>query len=132
MMAQPIPTPGIPGTISPKVARLRWIRQADFHDTRAYRADTADGYLLALVSRDAAGEGGKLLWHLSVSHKNGGGQFDRLPSWDELKHAAYRLVPADVPFVLIFPRRSTPAEAYVNIAETCLHLWESTEARIDQ
>jgi hypothetical protein len=60
------------------------------------------------------------------------GQPDRCPTWDELKHAAYRLVPADVPLVLVFPRRSTPPELYVNIAEYCLHLWESEDETIDR
>jgi len=130
---------GIPGTLSPEAARIRWIRKADFLDPvshavcRVYHADVPDGFLVALLSRDLVPpEPGKLLWHLSVSHRDKANRPDRCPNWDELKHAFYRLVQEDVPFVLIFPRRTTPAEMYVNIHETTLHLWESQEGGIDR
>jgi hypothetical protein len=84
-----------------------------------------------MVGREPAGTGGRLLWHISVSHRDANSQPDRCPNWDELKHAAYRLVPADVPLVLIFPRRTTPKKLYVNVMESCLHLWESDEVGID-
>jgi len=124
---------GIPGTIAPEAGRLRWIRRSDDPGTgaRTYSADVADGRLWAMVSQDAAGKGSKPLWHISVSHRTPDLKPGRLPSWDELKSAAYRLVQADVPFILIFPRRSTPDSGYVNLAENCLHLWESDQ-EIDQ
>jgi len=128
---------GIPGTISPEARRIRWRRLDDLptggpEPARVYEADVADGSLLATVGREPAGRGGRLLWHVAVSHRDRQGKPDRCPSWDELKHAAYRLLQADVVLVLIFPRRSAAAEGgYVDIAQTCLHLWES-EKEIDR
>jgi hypothetical protein len=122
---------GIPGTISSEAKAIRWHRMPDAPAGRVYAADVADGVLTAVVSQDAAGESGRLLWHVSVSHRDREGRKDRVPTWDELKHAAYRLVQADVPLVLIFPRRSTPAENYVNVHDTCLHLWEA-ETDVDR
>ncbi len=131
---------GIPGTIAPEATRIRWIRFGDRQDpltgavTRCYEALVADGRLVALLSQDLVPDGtpeGKRLWHLSVSHRDQHNRPDRVPSWDELKHAMYRLVQADVPMILIFPRRSTPADQYVDVNPTTLHLWESTEP-VDQ
>ncbi len=127
---------GIPGTLSPEAARIRWLRGQDLQDPasgticRTYHADVADGLLVAMLSHDCVPDAtpqGRLLWHLSVSHRDRANRPDRVPTFDELKSAMYRLVQADVPMVLIFPRRSTPADQYVNVHETCLHLWESTE-----
>lgn len=118
---------GIPGSIGDDAKRIRWIRQADYSTpigpARTYLAEVADGRLKALVSHDEVAPG-KRLWHISVSHNDRDGVPDRCPNWDELKSAAYRLLQMDRPLVLIFPRRSAP---YVNIHDTCLHLWESTE-----
>lgn len=122
---------GIPGTLSPDAARLRWLRMEDHGGCRRYRAETPDGFLVAMVGQEPCGLNGRPIWHLSVSHRDKNTQPDRVPNWDELKHAAYRLIPADVPLVLIFPRRSTPADRYVNLAENCLHVWESEDALID-
>jgi hypothetical protein len=114
---------GIPGTISAEAKRIRWNRLEDTAwGGRAYRADTGDGILVALLSQDPAGAGGKLLWHLSVSHRDRDDKPDRCPNWDELKRAVYELVKADVCMVLIFPRRGAP---YVDVHPTTLHLWES-------
>ncbi len=113
---------GIPGTLSPDVTHLRWIRHDDKPAGRTYRAETTTGLLWAIVSRDPAGVGGRVIWHISISHRDRDGNPNRVPTWDELKHAVYRLIPEDVCMVLIFPRRSAP---YVNVYDTCLHLWES-------
>jgi len=112
---------GIPGTISAEAKLIRWQRMPDAECGRTYHADVPDGYLTAVLSQDPAGKNGKLLWHLSVSHKDKFGNPDRCPNWDELKRAAYELVKMDTPLVLIFPRRSAP---YVDLHPTTLHLWE--------
>lgn len=124
---------GIPGTISEAAARIRWIRGSDDDrsKSRVYTADVADGRLVALVSRDEVREG-VLLWHVSVSHRGPNGKPDRYPDWDELKHAAYRLIPEDVPLVMVFPRRSSAGTPnYVNIHPTTFHLYESEDKEID-
>lgn len=135
--------PGIPGTISNDAKLIRWQRMPDPADilinrelkealapgTRQYRANTADGgYLRALLSHEPLGKNGRLLWHISVSHRDRFGTPDRVPTWDELKRAVYELVKADVCMVLLFPRRSAP---YVNIMDTCLHLFED-ESGLDE
>ena len=113
----------IPGTISPEAKCIQWCRNQRCQGY-VYEAILIDGMLTAIVSHDPAGKLGKLLWHVSVSHRDAAGIEDRCPTWDELKHAKYQLVPADVPMVLVFPRKTAP---YVNTASTCLHLWESEE-----
>jgi len=117
---------GIPGTVSEETRGIRWFLRKDKAPLggKAYQAQVADGWLVALVTRDEAGENGRKLWHISVSHRNHDNEPDRCPTFDELKHAAYRLVQAEVCWVLIFPRRTTPTDHYVNLHETCLHLWE--------
>ena len=116
---------GIPGTIRDDVKRLNWHRIDDHGGCKRYKAITPDGgMLVAMVGHEPAGKDEKLLWHISVSHRDKNGQPDRCPNWDEMKHAAYRLIQGDIPFMLIFPRRSAP---YVDVYSTCLHLWEATE-----
>lgn len=122
--------PGIPGTIGEETKRIRWMRlegppaipgmPVSIY-SRCYRADTADGFLIAMVSQDQCPEG--LLWHISVSHRDKANKPDRCPTWDELKHAAYRLIQEDVALVLVFPKRSEP---YVDIHPTTLHLWQES------
>ena len=63
---------------------------------------------LALVGR----EDGK--WHVSVSHPK------REPSWDEMRAARERFTPDEVTMAMILP----PRAEYVNVHETCLHLWQ--------
>lgn len=73
-------------------------------DTNAYRGSTG---CFALVSREVGPK------HISVSAEG------RYPTWDELASARDRFAP-DVRMVMHFPTR----EEYVNLHETCLHLWE--------
>lgn len=86
---------------------------------RRYIAEARDGVLLAMVSRDGG------LWHVSVSHRSGvrdGREvYTRCPTWDEVKHAVYTLVPDDVGMAMYFPKRS---DGYANAHATCLHVWE--------
>jgi hypothetical protein len=120
--------PGIPGTVSAEAKHLRWVKKReDSFDgvlLRHYEATTSDGILKACVSRDPAGKNGALLWHISISHRDRFDQPDRVPTWDEMKHAKYQLVSVDVCMVLIFPRKTA---TYVNLHDTCLHLWESED-----
>ncbi len=117
---------GIPGTIDASVRQLRWIRMPPRlqgnNPGPFYSAETADGTLYACVSHEAEGANGRKLWHLSVSHRDRDGRPDRVPNWAELKHARYRLVQADVSMILVFPK---PTANHLDLAETCLHLYES-------
>ena len=76
---------------------------------RGWRKQAGDGLLTVLVG-NARREG----WHMSISHP------DRYPGWDEISEARYRFVPDEVSMVMHLPPRSE----YVNLHETCFHLWE--------
>ena len=76
---------------------------------RGWQKQAGDGLLTVLVG-NAPGEG----WHMSISHP------DRYPDWDEISEARYRFVPDEVSMVMHLPPRSE----YVNLHETCFHLWE--------
>lgn len=53
-------------------------------------------------------------WHMSISaHK-------RYPTWDEIAEVWYKLTPANTAGGMILP----PPDAFVNISQTCLHIWE--------
>lgn len=70
-----------------------------------------EGECQILVSRD----NDKL--HLSISHEN------RYPTWDEIKAARYKYMPADMMVAMLLP----PEGEYVNVHENCFHLWEIKE-----
>ena len=72
-----------------------------------FRAARSDGTLTAFAGKEPAG------WHVSISHPT------RIPTWGEVL-AARELAPDDVTMAILFP----PAAEYVNVHETCLHLWE--------
>lgn len=100
---------------------LRQVVGRDESSVQTFTADVPDGKLSIIVSKD----GGK--WHISVAHRSafradGTEILTRTPTWDELKWAKYRLCPEDVEMAIIFPRATSVA--YVNVHETCLHLWE--------
>jgi len=48
---------GIPGSVSPEAARIRWYAIADHAGCSRYRADVADGLLIAMLSRDEVSPG---------------------------------------------------------------------------
>lgn len=75
-----------------------------------WQARVYDGTLTALVSNHE-----RVGWHISISHSG-----TRYPTWDELADAKERFVPDDVEMAMILPKR----EEYVNLHETCLHIWE--------
>lgn len=121
----------IPGTIVDQAAKsLRWHRIEDAPIGRRYRADSAEGILIAVLGHEPVEHNGIIqnLWHISVSFRTHAGEQNRCPNWDELKSAKYALVPEDVPMVLIFPKKTAP---YVNLHTTTLHLWEA-ESGIDE
>lgn len=122
---------GIPGTfINAQTRRIWFIEDGEFWTgdvlVKKYKAKVFDGVLGLLVSQDPAGEGGQLLWHISISHRQGwrhSGEevFTRLPTWDELKLAKYTFAPPEVAMAILLPAAGQP---YVDDHPTCLHLWE--------
>ena len=60
------------------------------------------------------------MWHVSVSHPN------REPSWDEVRRIREAATPDSVTMAMILPPRSE----YVNVHETCLHLWELRDGQV--
>jgi hypothetical protein len=53
-------------------------------------------------------------WHLSITCQ------DRYPTWDEIAHARYTLLPASILMAMLLP----PMQEYVNIHPNCFHLWQ--------
>lgn len=91
-----------------------------------YSAKVYDGVLHVIVSQCPAGDGGKLLWHLSISHRQGwrhSGEevFCRLPTWDELKLAKYKFIPPEIVMGILLPAKD---QGYVDDHPTCLQMWE--------
>lgn len=76
-----------------------------------------DGTLWAIVSNEPWG------WHLSVSFRNPRNELTRYPTWDELTHARYELLPDDIDVVMHLP---PPAE-YVALHDTTFHLHEQPD-----
>lgn len=84
---------------------------------RAWVRDVHDGQLRAFT----AIEDGR--WHLSISHARltkGKTVPGRYPSWDEIAHARYELLPGDLTFAMLLP----PLEEYVAVHPTTFHLHE--------
>jgi hypothetical protein len=87
---------------------------------RVFWATVADGVLMAIVAQ----EEGK--WHLSISHRLsivGPGNLPipgRYPTWDEIAHARYALLPDHLTFGILLP----PKAEYVNLHPTTFHLHE--------
>lgn len=82
-----------------------------------FRRTVPDGTLMACVSEEPQG------WHLSVSFSDHARNYTRYPSWDELAHARYELLPTDLDFVMHLP----PPEEYVALHKTTFHLHEFPE-----
>ena len=131
------PTPrhldGIPGTVEPGYREREIIelalsrdlvemwRAAGHHPGDYQLRHYAMGPCNVLVGREPAGSNGELLWHLTISAPS------RHPTWDEIKTARYRLLPADLTFGMLLP----PADQYVNVEaqDHVFHLWETTDPR---
>jgi len=78
-------------------------------DCRAFRGPNG---LNVLIGR----EGGD--WHISLSTET------RYPTWDELRDVCWALGPG-VRFKLVIP---TADDAYTNLHNYCLHVWQDREA----
>lgn len=76
-------------------------------DFGAYRM----GGCTVFVGRSSLG------WHVSISHPH------RYPTWDEIAHARYSLVPDDVTMAMLLP----PQSEFVNVHSNCFHLWEYSD-----
>jgi hypothetical protein len=84
---------------------------------QALGRNVSDGVLFAIVADEPAG------WHLSVSFRDHRGQYTRYPTWDELAHARYELLPDDIDVVMHLP----PPDQYVAVHDTTFHLHEHPE-----
>ena len=80
---------------------------------RILRRQVHDGELTAIISLDGG------LWHASVSHR-ASGKSPRYPTWDELAHARYELLPSDIDVVMHLP----PPSEFVALHDTTFHLHE--------
>ena len=64
----------------------------------------------AIIAGSTPGTG----WHLSISHPT------RYPTWDEIAHARYKLIPDAVVMGMLLPK----SFQYVNVHPNCFHLWQ--------
>lgn len=100
---------------------LIWQLQGVLGKTTCYRM----GGLFIMNSLEPVTGLDRMGYHMSISHPK------RLPTWDEIAHIRYELIPNEVPMVMVLP----PKEEYVNIHEYCLQLWDVEAAyfrRINQ
>lgn len=110
------PTPQ-PGTAFPPItpavltpALLRMMAQGHIQmDTRAFRM----GDLVVMVSHDPVNG-----WHMSVSHES------RQPTWDEVAHLRYALLPDQVTMAYLLP----PKDDYINLHPNCMQIVEVRRA----
>lgn len=102
---------------SPWVARGEHLIAEGMPPVRQFERNVHDGRLLALVDELPMG------WHMSLSFKDHRGRNSRYPSWDEVAHARYELLPGDLNFVMHLP----PTDRYVSAHPTCFHLHEHPE-----
>lgn len=103
--------------------RSPWVEdareRADFGvPMRWFRRQVGDGLLLACVSDEPV-----IGWHLSISFRDRRGRQSRYPTWDEIAHARYELLPHELDFVMHLP---PPAE-FVSIHATTFHLHQHPE-----
>lgn len=98
--------------------RSPWVRGDDlvFDDitTQCWERRVHDGTLRTFVAEEPDG------WHLSISHRTGTKRPGRYPSWDEIAHARYELLPDEVTVAMLLP----PPDEYVAAHPTTFHLHE--------
>jgi hypothetical protein len=104
--------------------RSPWIEDGDAQvvpgiASKQYRRNTSDGVLFAFVDELPTG------WHMSISFRDKRGRHTRYPSWDEITHARYELLPGDLSFAMILP----PKDNYLAVHPTTFHLHERPERR---
>ena len=89
---------------------------------RGYQRPAGGGHLTVLVAQAVWPGWDGPHWHLSVSHRTNEHppRPGRYPQWDEVADARYRFVPDGVTMAMLLP----PQAEYINIHETCFHLWE--------
>src|SRR3954452_7604681 len=76
------------------------LRQSGAIHVEVYQREVDDGHLSAFVTKEPSGPGGVVEWHLSISHRTNDvpARPGRYPTWDEIAHARYELLPADMTF----------------------------------
>lgn len=84
---------------------------------RWYHRRLGGGTLVAAV---ATPDGPEAEWHLSISFRDHRGKLTRYPTWDEIVHARELLLPDDLAFKIVLPRRLE----YVALHDTTFHLYE--------
>lgn len=89
-------------------------------DTWTYQQDVLDGHLTVMCGREPAG------FHLSISHRTNNLKPGRYPTWDEIIDARYRFCPPEATMAMLLP----PKAEYVNLHETCFHLWEIQKVKL--
>jgi hypothetical protein len=89
---------------------------------RGYQRPVADGHLTVFVAQAVWPGWNDPQWHLSISHRTNDRppRPGRYPEWGEVTEARYRFVPDDVTMAMLLP----PKAEYVNVHETCFHLWQ--------
>jgi hypothetical protein len=119
MKPQPITKQRSPWQEVPVPDRIRAVNP-EAHGLALWERRVSDGLLVALVCQEPLGVGRRLEWHLSISFRNHRGDLSRYPSWDEMAHARYELLPGDLEFVMFLP----PVGDYVALHDTTFHLHE--------
>lgn len=102
----------------------RWVQVANpfpIPGCATWQKTLKDGHLTVIVGEESGG------WHLSISHRTNHDppRPGRYPRWGEIKEARYRFVPDGVTMCMVLP----PEREYVNLADTCFHLWEHARWR---
>jgi hypothetical protein len=86
--------------------------------TQRWHRQVGDGVLTSFVALEPQG------WHLSISHHGrrlkSGRPMARYPTWDEITHARYELLPDDITVAMLLP----PPVEYVASHPTTFHLHE--------
>jgi len=93
---------------------FKWVERVPFRGLRVFGADVQDGQLRVLVGQEPHMPGGKVGWHMSISHGS------RIPTWEEIHAARYQFCPNESHMAIILP----PAEEYVNAHPFTMHLFE--------